>query len=138
MYFSFWRSRSAVVSCVYVAIHFLQIVLHIFLLCFDIKCNLFFYFHRLNSIDVKYQMWKLGVVFTDNVSLSVYIYIQTHINICIYSPAKKQYTLVNRKCFKGRCEILWILIYLLHRWRKSWKLKKALPISFPSYIGISL
>lgn len=24
---------------------------------------------RLNSIDVKYQMWKLGVVFTDNVSL---------------------------------------------------------------------
>lgn len=23
---------------------------------------------RLNSIDVKYQMWKLGVVFTDNVS----------------------------------------------------------------------
>lgn len=26
-------------------------------------------FSRLNSIDVKYQMWKLGVVFTDNVSL---------------------------------------------------------------------
>ena len=23
---------------------------------------------RLNSIDVKYQIWKLGVVFTDNVS----------------------------------------------------------------------
>lgn len=28
---------------------------------------------RLNSIDVKYQIWKLGVVFTDNVSrLSVH------------------------------------------------------------------
>lgn len=26
-----------------------------------------FYF-RLNSIDIKYQVWKLGVVFTDNVS----------------------------------------------------------------------
>ena len=26
---------------------------------------------RLNSIDVKYQMWKLGVVFTDNVSPSL-------------------------------------------------------------------
>lgn len=23
---------------------------------------------RLNSIDIKYQVWKLGVVFTDNVS----------------------------------------------------------------------
>lgn len=26
------------------------------------------YVHRLNSVDVKYQIWKLGVVFTDNVS----------------------------------------------------------------------
>lgn len=77
MYFSFWRNRSAVVSWVYVTIHFLHIVLRIFLLCFDIRCNLFIYFYRLNSIDVKYQMWKLGVVFTDNVSLSVCIY--THI-----------------------------------------------------------
>lgn len=29
---------------------------------------LLFCLSRLNSIDVKYQMWKLGVVFTDNVS----------------------------------------------------------------------
>ncbi|XP_028285731.1 ryanodine receptor 2 [Parambassis ranga] len=27
---------------------------------------LFLYLNRLNSIDVKYQIWKLGVVFTDN------------------------------------------------------------------------
>lgn len=30
--------------------------------------TLLFCLSRLNSIDVKYQMWKLGVVFTDNVS----------------------------------------------------------------------
>lgn len=28
-------------------------------------------YFRFNSIDVKYQVWKLGVVFTDNVSLVV-------------------------------------------------------------------
>lgn len=33
-----------------------------------ISKNSSFFFSRLNSIDVKYQMWKLGVVFTDNVS----------------------------------------------------------------------
>lgn len=29
------------------------------------------YHFRFNSIDVKYQVWKLGVVFTDNVSSGV-------------------------------------------------------------------
>lgn len=33
-------------------------------------CDYAIYF-RLNSIDMKYQVWKLGVVFTDNVSLVV-------------------------------------------------------------------
>ncbi|NXH96549.1 RYR2 protein, partial [Pachycephala philippinensis] len=34
----------------------------------------------LNSIDVKYQMWKLGVVFTDNVSFQyIHIYIYIHV-----------------------------------------------------------
>lgn len=33
-----------------------------------ISINFSFCLSRLNSIDVKYQMWKLGVVFTDNVS----------------------------------------------------------------------
>ena len=30
-------------------------------------------FNRLNSIDVKYQIWKLGVVFTDNVRIHVLV-----------------------------------------------------------------
>jgi len=30
---------------------------------------------RFNSIDVKFQIWKLGVVFTDNVSLAVSNYL---------------------------------------------------------------
>ncbi|NXY04260.1 RYR2 protein, partial [Pteruthius melanotis] len=37
-----------------------------FSLVFCYKMQYIFYFYRLNSIDVKYQMWKLGVVFTDN------------------------------------------------------------------------
>lgn len=32
---------------------------------------LFEFVHRLNSIDAKYQIWKLGVVFTDNVSVHI-------------------------------------------------------------------
>lgn len=31
---------------------------------------LFFSFFRLSSIDTKYHVWKMGVVFTDNVSLT--------------------------------------------------------------------
>lgn len=31
---------------------------------------LFYLPNSLSSIDIKYQIWKLGVVFTDNVSIS--------------------------------------------------------------------
>lgn len=33
----------------------------------------FFFYGRLSSIDMKYHIWKLGVVFTDNVSAHLYI-----------------------------------------------------------------
>lgn len=50
--------------------------------CFSIKAGLFNavqwsfgLFDRLSSIDTKYHIWKMGVVFTDNVSLQRTLYI---------------------------------------------------------------
>ena len=88
-------------------------MLHIFLLYFGVKFNLFMYFYRLNSIDVKYQMWKLGVVFTDNVSLSVYVYIDTY--ICVYIHLlKSNILLLTQSASKGnrRYSGLYLIYYI--------------------------
>lgn len=37
--------------------------------CFFVICFFFSFLIRFHSIDLKYQVWKLGVVFTDNVSV---------------------------------------------------------------------
>lgn len=61
-----------------------------------IYTNFSFCLSRLNSIDVKYQMWKLGVVFTDNVSA------------CHHPPAEMSLGFLQRegRLFKAFIQIL--------------------------------
>lgn len=51
----------------------------------------------LNSIDVKYQMWKLGVVFTDNVSSFP----------CLQAEALKQNICFSYKLWKNFKRQVW-------------------------------
>lgn len=62
----FWKTRHSSVRS-----SFSHTLLSFFPAVFSLYVRMMTHFiFRLNSIDIKYQVWKLGVVFTDNVSLT--------------------------------------------------------------------